>query len=61
LEAGKKAVLPIFSAVCARCYAKADSLENRGAQERRNFRQKNCASKKTAVVELVWEARISEP
>ena len=41
--------------------AKADSLENRGAQERRNFRQKKCASKKTAVVELVWEARISEP
>ena len=41
--------------------AKADSLENRGAQERHSFRQKNCASKKTAVEELVWVAKISEP
>jgi hypothetical protein len=41
--------------------AKADSLENRGALERRNFRQKKCASKKSAVVELVWVAKISEP
>ena len=40
--------------------SKADSLENRGAQECRNFRQKNCASKKTAVEELVWVAKISE-
>ena len=37
------------------------SRKKRGAQEWRNFRLKNCASKKSAVVELLWLAKISEP
>ena len=40
---------------------KAGLSKKRGAQESRNFRQKKCASKKSAVVELVWVAKISEP
>jgi hypothetical protein len=40
---------------------KAGLSKNRGEQESRNFRQKKCAQKKSAVVELVWEAKISEP
>jgi hypothetical protein len=26
-----------------------------------DFRQKNCAAKMSAVIELVWAAKISEP